>query len=335
MGDGSATIKALPFKNGWVTLLTRESYLPGVVLLAHSLVKHKSKYPFLVLITPSFPELMVSTLRRECALTNSHVLEIESLTPAKENTPASLIASRFEDTWTKLRVFELHKYGLEKMVFLDADMLVYKNMDELFDLELPRDWIAANHVCVCNLDDDKWAPQTWTKENCAFINSGPLSPPPPVPNLKEDPNAKQTHTLLNSGLFIFTPFESQWQDILQFLNTDTRVKQYLFPDQDFLADFFYGRWKSVRWVYNALKTWKYWHPNFWRDEEVRNLHYIVDKPWNKRVGKDGVAGYLGNDGITHQWWWDEYRRWEQQRKAHGENDILEMVRSVTAAPLEE
>jgi hypothetical protein len=49
-----------------------------------------------------------------------------------------VIASQFEDTWTKLRVFELYKYGCEKLGFLDADMLVRRNMDELFYFIFPE-----------------------------------------------------------------------------------------------------------------------------------------------------------------------------------------------------
>jgi hypothetical protein len=33
------------------------------------------------------------------------------------------------------------------------------------------------------------------------------------------------------------------------------------------------------------------------DGEVRNLHYIVDKPWSRRIGSDGIAGHLGKDGL--------------------------------------
>jgi ferritin-like protein len=29
-------------------------------------------------------------------------------------------------------------------------MIVMRNMDELFDLDLPSSWIAATHVCACN-----------------------------------------------------------------------------------------------------------------------------------------------------------------------------------------
>lgn len=211
-------------------------------------------------------------------------------------------------------------------------MLVLRNMDELFDHPLNgRDWIAANHACVCNLDRDSWAPVDWEEENCAYTGLKPGSLPMPVP----EPNSaigKRTHTLLNSGMFIFTPYEAQWNDMLKFLRFDRRVKEFLFPDQDFLAEFFRGRWQSIGWQYNALKTMRYWHENMWEDGQVKNLHYIVDKPWSQRVGSDGVAGYLGCDGVTHQWWWDVYARWESERSTTGEKEILDMLRKEVAKP---
>lgn len=45
---------------------------------------------------------------------------------------------------------------------LDADMLVFQNMDELLEMDLPKDWIAANHACVCNWSRDKWALDDWS-----------------------------------------------------------------------------------------------------------------------------------------------------------------------------
>lgn len=318
----------------WVTLLTSTSYLPGAILLAHSLHTHKSEYPLLILITPSFPPSLVLMLTREAALTNSSILSIEPLSPPPHNTPATLIASRFKDTWTKLRVFELHKYGYEKLVFLDADMLVLRNMDELFEVHLPgKDWIAANHACVCNLDRDNWAPGNWTKENCAYTNLKPKSAPTPVPVIDHDEDGdawSQPHRLLNSGLFIFMPYQSQWERMLSFLNTDEKVKNFLFPDQDFLAAYFSDRWKSIGWQYNALKTMRYWHEHMWDDAEVKNIHYIVDKPWSKRVGRDGVAGYLGRDVITHSLWWKNFEIWEAEREKSGEIQILKMIRCEVA-----
>ena len=319
-------------KRAWVTLLTRTSYLPGAVLLAHSLHEHRSAYPLIILYTPSLPSSCLSALRREASLTNTILLAADVLLP---KTKVSLIAARFEDTWTKLRVFSLVDY--EQMVFLDSDMLVLKNMDELIEYDLPgKGWIAANHACVCNLDKDSWAPEDWTKENCAYTgltHPNALDQPCPVPR---EGQGRHTHTLLNSGMFIFTPYQEQWDAMVEFLDVQTELlKTFMFPDQDFLAEFFKGRWKSVGWQYNALKTMRYWHPNFWKDDEVRNLHYIVDKPWSKRVGSDGAAGYLGRDGVTHEWWWKGFERWEKMREEAGEVEILEIVRSECAKPLKD
>ncbi|TVY15098.1 Galactinol synthase 6 [Lachnellula arida] len=321
-------------KLAWVTLVTKASYLPGAVLLAYSLQKHKSRYPLIILTTPSFPASLIPQLQEECSLSNGIHLPIDPLSPPPHNLPPSLIAARFADTWTKLRVFELYKYGGERLVFLDADMLVRRNMDELFDLSLslPRDCIAANHACVCNLDKDAWAPASWTRENCAYTGLLPGDAPTRVPARGEE--GKETHMLLNGGLFLFTPFAEQWDAMLRFLAEDERVRTYMFPDQDFLADFFRDRWRSVGWQYNALKTMRYWHTGFWDDGEVRNLHYIVDKPWSKRVGSDGIAGYLGRDGVTHCWWWEEFDRWEREREEMGKGEILKMMRNEVAKPLE-
>lgn len=331
MADTDLNSPSSPPRRAWVTLLTRTSYLPGAVLLAHSLQTQKSAFPLLILTTPSFPSSLLSNLEKECSLTNSKHLAIEPLHPPEHNKPATLIAARFEDTWTKLRVFELHKHGYEKLIFLDADMLVRRNMDELFDMGLPRDWIAANHACVCNLDNDSWAPEDWTAENCAYTPLKKDSGPAPVPKPGAG-DAKRTHELLNGGLFVFSPHQEQWESMLEYLDKDPKIKEFMFPDQDFLAEYFKGRWKSVKWQYNALKTMRYWHKNMWEDAEVRNLHYIVDKPWSKRIGSDGVAGYLGRDGETHAWWWKEYESWEKERQKLGEMEILEMVRQEVAEP---
>ncbi|RDW89476.1 hypothetical protein BP6252_01508 [Coleophoma cylindrospora] len=317
-------------KRAWVTLLTRASYLAGTILLAHSLSEQDSTYPLLVLYTPSsLPSSLVAALRKEASRSNALLQAIEPLHPITKDE-MTLIASRFEDTWTKLRVFELHEQG---------------NMDEVFDLPLPLSvvegkpgkGILANHACVCNLDGDGWAPSDWRRENCAFtpcVHPEALTHPPKVPSV-DDKEGKRTHRLLNSGLFVFEPNKSMWQDMLQFIKDEHELlKKMQFPDQDFLAEFFKARWRSVGWQYNALKTWRYWHTEMWRDDEVRNVHYIVDKPWSERVGNDGVAGYRGRDGATHRWWWKEFERWEGQRRAEGHHEILDLMSQHVARPLQ-
>jgi hypothetical protein len=63
------------------------------------------------------------------------------------------VAERFADTFTKMRAFQMDDLGYTKCVFLDADMAVFRNADQLFETQVPaKDHIAANHACVWNLD---------------------------------------------------------------------------------------------------------------------------------------------------------------------------------------
>ena len=317
-------------KCAWVTLLTRSSYLPGVITLAHSLSTHQSVYPLVVLVTPSLPASSVRALELESKYNPLlRVLPIEPLLPSN-NQKTTLIASRFEDTWTKLRAFELMSYSA--CVFLDADITIYKNMDEIFSTRLPGDdWIAATHVCVCNLDHDSWAPANWSRENCAYTrlqHPSALERGFPVPPTSTPPDP---HALLNGGVFLYHPSKALWHAMHHHFLTSCKLSSYQFPDQDFLASFFCHRWLSLPWKLNALKTMKQWHTNIWRDSEVRALHYIVDKPWEKRVAIDGIAGHLGRDGETHKWWWAVWEDWRGRRS----RDLTDLVDRFVAEPLDD
>ncbi|KAL9639200.1 MAG: hypothetical protein Q9164_001071 [Protoblastenia rupestris] len=314
----------------WVTLLTRASYLPGVITLAFSLSKQKSLYPLVVLVTPSLPKSCLRALELESknnALLIVHPIE-PLLLPAHQKT--TLIASRFEDTWTKLRAFQLTSY--DTCIFLDADITIYRNMDHLFDFRLPgKDWIAANHSCVCNLDHDSFAASNWGRENCPYTplrHHSSLNKASPIPESSAPPD---TYALLNGGLFLYYPSEVLWGRILHHFNTSPALSKYMFPDQDFLADFFCHKWLPLPWKYNAIKTMENWHRNLWRDEAVHGLHYIVDKPWSKRLASDGIAGHLGRDGKTHGWWWNVWEQWARQC----EKEALEILEGLVAEPLNE
>lgn len=50
----------------------------------------------------------------------------------------------------------------QRVVLLDADMIVMRNMDELFDMDLSKDSIAAAHVCACNPRKLAHYPADWS-----------------------------------------------------------------------------------------------------------------------------------------------------------------------------
>ena len=257
------------FERAWVTLLTRPSYLPGVITLAWSLSTHATAYPLVVLITPSLPQLCVRALELESH--HNSLLVIHPIDPLvlPQDRETTLIAARFEDTWTKLRAFELTSY--KTCVFLDADITIYKNMDEIFDLILPSDdWIAANHACVCNLDHDSWAPEEWKRDNCPYTplrHPTALKEATPVPASAAPPDP---YALLNGGVFLYHPSDRLWKAMHNHFLTSPELSTFKFPDQEFIASVFCGRWRPLPWIYNTLKTMRQWHTNIWREEEVKD-----------------------------------------------------------------
>jgi hypothetical protein len=82
----------------YITLLTKDSYLPGLLTLEHSLKSVQSRYPLVVLVTPALPQ------RTRDALTRRGISfqEIQPLHP--DDGPALTESNeRFAATWTKLR----------------------------------------------------------------------------------------------------------------------------------------------------------------------------------------------------------------------------------------
>ncbi|KAJ5719737.1 Glycosyl transferase family 8 [Penicillium malachiteum] len=303
-------------------------YLPGLLTLHHSiyhpspeldaiksdntatngavtLPSEPSRYPFVALYVSSFPEEGLDVLRKRGIATQL----VPFVTPSSKREYTQ--DPRFADTWTKLVVFSLEEY--ERVVLLDADILVRRNMDELMEIELDSNdtleaetakrVFAATHACACNPMKKTHYPAHWTPENCAYTSQ------------HDNPQAAQTTApapssgvgSLNSGVLVITPSTRIYSEIQSALQDQGRIEKYSFPDQDLLADVFEGRWVAIPYVYNALKTlrWEGVHSDIWRDEEVKAVHYIfARKPWHEDVQ---LSDDLKELDVPGRWWWHANR----------------------------
>ena len=330
--------------NAYATLLTRPSYLAGALLLAYTLSQHSPETPLIILYTPeTMSEPSIDALRAESKHSNIILHPVDHLRlPTSDNdSDHGMVAERFIDTWTKLRVFEVLEVQdkkIDHLCFLDADMMIFKDPSSYIFTKENSAYLAggdakrlcATHICVCNLDHDSWAPKSWVPSNCAHTH---VKGPDGIAEVKSEP---ETMGEMNTGTFAFRPSSELRSFVLgKFESTAPReLRKLKFPDQDFLNIVFQGRWQALSWRTNALKTWRYWHPNMWRDDEVAVLHYIVDKPWAARVGTspsgDKIAGYKGDDGETHSWWWNAFNKWTAERSSQNETKLLETAKQFTA-----
>ena len=83
-------------------------------------------------------------------------LYIPTLKPV---TSYSVTESRFNETWSKINIYGLDQF--DRIAVLDGDMLVLKYMDELLEVPIPDDGLAACHACVCNPRRLSYYPSSW------------------------------------------------------------------------------------------------------------------------------------------------------------------------------
>lgn len=111
----------------YVTLLSSIDYLEGVMVLALSLQKVCSKYPLVVGVTKDIAtEKIINPLKKiGCWVYIINTLQYNKETQNEwKNHPVLNTAS-------KIALFELNKW--DKLVYLDADILVLENIDDLFN----------------------------------------------------------------------------------------------------------------------------------------------------------------------------------------------------------
>lgn len=223
---------------------------------------------------------------------------------------------RFYDCWSKLVPFSLTEY--DRIVQLDSDMLCLKNMDELMEMDLDAPELggkgdrvfAAGHACVCNPLKKPHYPKNWVPDNCAFTAQ------------HADPESAQvsggsTHlsplSFMNGGLQVVNPSSTVYDLITSHLSSDAAMDME-FADQSLLSDLFRHRWVPLPYIYNALKTMRFKgvHDKIWRDENVKNIHYLLSpKPWDEMDAEGRFTG----DNESHGWWVEMCKeRWEDEKK---------------------
>ncbi|KAI9591602.1 LPS:glycosyltransferase [Syncephalis fuscata] len=278
----------------WVTLLTRDNYLDGARVLCRSLQNTATPYPLIVMYTDTLSESSIERLRLDGALLKRIDLITKDDLPLP--TENEYLWAYYRDIWTKLRVWQLTDY--DRVCFLDSDMVVVRNMDEVFDVAIGGSTgfdIAAAHACTCNPLNIAGYPSTWVPENCAYTHQCAhcvgKSPPSPGPHTN----------YFNSGFMVLTPSEEEFQAILRAARETDDLSSFRFVDQDLLNIYFEERVLSMPYIYNALKTLRAYHSAIWRDDDVRCIHYILEKPWS--VDRNNPAVSDGPFGAVYALWW--------------------------------
>lgn len=118
-------------KRAFMTVLSSNSFLPGVIILHLSLQKY-SRYPLVVLCSDDLSETCYSVLEK-CGI--AYFVQKNSILPgellcAEENERKKKFGD-WQNTFFKLNMFAATRF--EKVCYLDCDMIVHGAIDSLFD----------------------------------------------------------------------------------------------------------------------------------------------------------------------------------------------------------
>eukprot|EP00898_Chlorokybus_atmophyticus_P002325 jgi/Chlat1/3093/Chrsp21S08798 len=279
--DGAQAIASPPsgsWRRAYVTLLTGEDYLPGVLALKRSLTQTRSLYPLLCMITPG----VTAETRHQMEEAGVGVLEVQQFIPVPKEDLARLnykVAS-FLDCWLKLRLWEMEKY--ETVVYIDADMITVQNTDDLFDIPFPDDGLLATLDCWCGrpVDGDR-CPFLCSKAPAA--TSGTIMDP--IAYSKKGGahiNGKRANGYFNAGLMVLKPGRATFED--------------------FLNEYYANRWAALPYTYNGMKLLPHFHKDMWSTPDLKVIHYVLALNPRHQSASDyhlALASLLTNEKSTN------------------------------------
>jgi lipopolysaccharide biosynthesis glycosyltransferase len=165
-----------------------------------------------------------------------------------------------------------------RLIYLDADMAVARNIDFLF--ELPPAFYAVSD-CAFGRDDQA------ERDACPFFRP-------------------DRRSYFNAGFFLMEPDTGRLAEFGRLLAAGAiRIGGY--AEQDFLNEYYRDSWQALPWGFNAQKGIRHHHPDVWRLDEVFIVHFTDRKPWNARHHEENAAHRDICD-----WWWGLY----EGRKVH-------------------
>ena len=130
----------------WITLLSTINYLPAVLVLNETLKQNNTKYPLVVGIAEDiWEDSLIKILLKNGIIPEKITKLTYSISVQKKHKGETVL-----NTASKISLFSLINY--DKLVFIDADVYIKENIDELFNYK------DGSILCYF---DDKVEGQLW------------------------------------------------------------------------------------------------------------------------------------------------------------------------------
>lgn len=318
-------------------LMLNDSYLPGVLLLAHGLRRQKTKADLICMVT----EEISRPARQALEHLYDQVIEVEKIF-----VPHTRVQKRpyLPYVFTRLHALRLGRNGdlgqaYEKIVLLDADLLPLRHYDHLFTLPVPAGTINEHKTNVMEWGEDGnfitpgsvAQDGTW---NWHQIYAGcPHGQPIPA-DLTDRVASDNSNMGVISSLLVLEPSLAEFQAIM----TDVKTPEmqplvsdaFDWPEMQYLTLRYSGRWVNVDLRFHSLNG----YPNL---DVLYGVHYTGFKPWQfRRTGSMERYGRRAD----FQLWFTMYREMiqthpllQRNRKLHSLlQKVDEFIGVITSPP---
>lgn len=233
----------------WTTYADSEVYMTAALVLYHSLLETQTKHKFVLVIPCTvkdprlalFPDIVIK--------------HVEPL----DRSCTQFAHQRYSSCLNKLYCWALTDY--DKVCWLDSDMIVMSNIDDVFDVDVGTG-IAAARGCLCNVFKN---PKLITAPECCPFNN---------------PDG----TYVNAGLLLLKPCLQTFRQ-LQEADYD-----HPFAEQDTFNEVFEGNKIILDSTYNYLNHMPFIHPNVATCPRV--YHFGYGKPWENNLLNIGHTYYI-------------------------------------------
>lgn len=241
----------------YITILSTNTYINGVVVLYYSLMNTNTEYPLYCIVTEDINEENIRVLKN----LGIKIIRRQQIIP-NQMTDRDGSAGAIKDTYgwhyalVKLEIFNLTQF--KKIVYIDCDVIILQNMDELFQ---------KPHMTALR-DNSNFR----NRHNNNIFCSGLLVVEPNMYIYKDILQffKKQCEELGNKELIhdqlILQKYYSSWRDLSEKLALDTE--------------------------YNAWTTYFEESDLYYPKYNVKSIHIIDVKPWNK--DKQYFINYMQN-----------------------------------------
>ena len=257
----------------YVTLIMMgDSYIPGAITLAQSLINLNSQADKVVLVTPDVSDEGKKILNKFF----DRVIEVNYVNIRNWRTKIQTQRKYLELVFTKFHLFNLTQY--KKVILIDADALVLKHPDHIFTLNAPAGcFIVKKEYFVYYDQSGNYVnpPDTgieWYNKYCSQFPHGKLIPK----KFTDDLYKNFTNNGVAGGLMLLEPKVGEFDDILRDVSKG-KMKfllehRFVWPEQQYLTLRYSGKWTSVNPRFFGLQGYPDWTVLF-------GLQYGGDKPF--------------------------------------------------------